>query len=175
LIMPSQNYRYLSDDDLGAIIAYIRSLPAIDRTSPEPNLTLIGTTLFGLGGLGRLPAEIIEHDAPRPEAPAPGVTTEYGGYLVNIATCKDCHSQNLAGGQVAPGEPYAPNLTPGGELGGWAEEDFIHLIRTGQTPTGRQISGAMPWEEHYQFMTDEELQAIWAYLSSLEPLPGNDS
>jgi hypothetical protein len=66
-----------------------------------------------------------------------------------------------------------PNLTPAGELQGWAQADFITLIRTGVKPTGTQVDAEeMPWDM-YSGMTDVELEALWAYLQSLPALPNN--
>lgn len=65
--------------------------------------------------------------------------------------------------------PWGANLTPGGELGSWTEEDFFTLIRTGMHPSGRQILDYMPWE-YFRHITDTELSAIWAYLQSLPAL-----
>ena len=63
-----------------------------------------------------------------------------------------------------------PNLTPGGELGFWSEEDFIATLRTGVTPGGKQLRSEMPWK-YFGQMTDEELKAVWMYLRSLPALP----
>lgn len=71
--------------------------------------------------------------------------------------------------QAGPGKPIGPNLTPSGELGSWSQNDFFQLMRTGQTPSGRQINDFMPWR-YYGQMSDMELESIWLYLQSLEPL-----
>ena len=64
----------------------------------------------------------------------------------------------------------APNLTRGGEMVGWSEEQFITTIRTGVTPGGKQLIDFMPWK-YFGQMTDEELSAVWMYLQSLPALP----
>lgn len=172
LVMPSQNFHQMSDGDLGAVIAYLKSVPPVDRESPENQFTFMATILNALGAFGELPADIIAQGTPRPAAPTPAVSVEYGSYLATMGDCRGCHGANLAGAQVVPSDPWAPNLTPGGELGGWSETDFITLIRTGKKPSGAQISKKMPYEL-YQGQTDDELSALWLYLSSLEPLPEN--
>jgi mono/diheme cytochrome c family protein len=166
MIMPSQNFYHLTDEDLGAMIAYLKSIPAVDNESPEPKLTPMAHIIFALGGLGKMPAEIIDHTGSRPSAPEMGVTADYGGYLVSVSTCRDCHGVELNGGQAGPNEPFGPNLTRGGNLVGWTEVDFITAMRTGVTPSGRQLYDFMPWQTYGQ-MTDEELKAIWLYLDSL--------
>jgi mono/diheme cytochrome c family protein len=127
--------------------------------------------------LGLLPPEIIpnvisiDHNAPRPIAPEPGVTVEYGKYLAH--TCVICHGQELNGKTISEGGPekyVALNLTPGGELRGWSEEDFITTMRTGVTPSGHHIIDVMPWK-YFSQMNDGELKAMWMYLQSLPLLP----
>ena len=124
-------------------------------------------------GLFPLEPELIAKNEPRTDVPA-GTTAEYGEYLSRIAACRDCHGHNLAGGED-PNAPTGPNLTPGGGFTAYqTEDDFIKVIRTGETPGGRTLSEEMPWKE-YQGMTDDELKALFAYLKSLDPLPTNGS
>ena len=137
---------------------------------PATKLTPLTYILIALGQFDdNIPAETIDHSAPLPEAPPEGTTQAYGEYLVSMATCRECHGKELASGQAGPGEPIGPNLTPSGELGSWTQSDFLQLMRIGQTPSGRQINEFMPWR-YYGRMTDTELEAIWRYLQSLEPM-----
>jgi mono/diheme cytochrome c family protein len=132
--------------------------------------------VFGFNDFTRINS--IDHARVGLDSPEVGATAEYGQYLTNIAICGECHGPNLAGVVLAEGEdgpPEGPNLTPGGELADWSEADFINTLRTGQTPSGEQLDAEqMPWPRLGQ-MSDTELQAIWAYLSSLPPLPTNES
>ena len=173
-LMPSGVFYHLSDEDLGALIAYLKSLPPIDNEMPKSNLGPLGRVMLALG---QLPSEVttpdvleIDHDGPRPIAPEPGVTAEYGMYLAR--TCMLCHGSELNGQTISMGpENYlALNLTMGGEMKGWSEEDFITTMRTGLTPNGHQLKDVMPWE-YFGQMTDEELKAVWMYLQSLPALP----
>ena len=175
MVMPAQHFQNMSETDLTAVIAYLKTVPPVDNVPPTTKLTPLAYILIALGQFDDIiPVEYIDHEAASPLAPPEGATLAYGEYLVGIATCRDCHGKELAGGQAGPGEPIGPNLTPSGELGSWAEADFLQLIRTGQTPTGRQINEFMPWR-YYGQMTDTELGAIWLYLQLLEPrqTPGN--
>ncbi len=169
-IMPSNDFYYLSDKDLGGIIAYVKSVPPVDNTIREPGLTPFAKILYALGAFGNLLyAETIEHDV-RPDAPPIGKTLEYGEYLVNGHGCKSCHGPQLTGMQPSePGAPFAPNLTPGGELVGWSEADFANTLRTGVTPSGHELSDSMPWKG-FSKLTDEEISTIWLYLISLPAL-----
>ncbi|MFN8467377.1 MAG: hypothetical protein U0X20_17600, partial [Caldilineaceae bacterium] len=65
-----------------------------------------------------------------------------------------------------PQAPPAPDLTPGGELRGWQEVDFLRAMREGKTPTGRPISDFMPWRAMGR-LSDEELRGLWLYLQGL--------
>lgn len=167
VIMPSQNFSGISDADLGSIIAYLKSLPSVDTELPQTSLGPLGR-IFALLDGSLLPATLIDHDAPRPPEPQIGVTKEYGEYLA--FTCSLCHGENLSGGSVPgdePEAPLAPNLTPGGALGSWTDAQLISTLRTGVTPSGKELdSEFMPWTT-FKNMTDDELVAIWLYLNSL--------
>ncbi len=112
---------------------------------------------------------MIDHDGPCPVAPEPGVTVAYGKYLAN--TCTLCHASNLNRQTIREGGNVyvALNLTRGGEMVGWSEEDFITTMRTGLTPDGRKLKDFMPWK-YFGQMTDDELTAVWQYLQSLPAL-----
>jgi mono/diheme cytochrome c family protein len=172
LYMPSQEYYYLNDQDLGALIAYLKSLPAIDNQVPENYVRLLGRVLHLAGQLDLLPAELIDHTGPRPPAPEAGVTVEYGQYLTFAGGCIGCHGPGLSGGPVPgtppddPAFPPATNITPGGAIKDWTEADFISAMRTGVRPNGRPIDPFMPWTAAGQ-MTDDELKATWLYLQSV--------
>src|SRR6185503_9165667 len=87
LIMPADDYTHFSDADLGAIIAYVRSLPPVDNALPGNELRALGRVLFAAGQLPLQPADNIDHTAARPPAPPAGVTPQYGAYLAANAGC----------------------------------------------------------------------------------------
>ncbi len=171
MIMPAEVFLYLSEADLGSIIAYLQTLPRQGNERPKPELALFGRILLGAGQLGNVfPAEYINHDLPFPEMPTVGANEAYGHYLAGL--CRSCHGTELTGGQ--PGEPEsppAPNLTPGGDLQDWTEEAFVTAMRTGMTPDGRQLNPMfMPWPSVGK-LDDDELRALWLYLTSLPSQP----
>jgi hypothetical protein len=98
-----------------------------------------------------------------------GVTVEYGKYLVDISDCRTCHGQKLSGAQIP--DPtmtgITPNLSPGGELGLWTEEQFINTLRTGITPHGHELDPEFMPPKFFERLTDDELKAMWLYLQSL--------
>lgn len=168
-IMPSKSFHYLSDADLGAIIAYIQSLPPVDNSLPERSVELLGRVMMGAGMVPPFAVDQIDHNKPIPPAPAQGVTAAYGEYLSR--TCTECHGENLNGAPFGPPgqEVPTPNLTPGGELLVWSEEDFMNTMRTGITPSGHSMNEEMPWK-YFGQMTDDELKALWMHLESLPAL-----
>ena len=173
LVMPAENFYYMSDSDLGAVIAYLRTLPPVNNQLPDPRLDFLARMLLATGVIKTgdiIPAEQIDH-ATRPAIPEAGVTREYGDYLVHIGGCHDCHGANLAGG-ADPNVPLGANITPGGDLGKWDEATYMGVIRTGSTPAGRKLSMEMPWAR-YSGMTDEELKSVWLSLAALPALPNN--
>jgi len=161
----------LSDEDLSAIIAYLETVPPVDHTVKARYFTPLAKILLAAGVLGKLPAESVSHDV-HVTAPAPGATAEYGEYLVNTNDCRVCHGPNLNGGPFPDPtiKKISPNLTPGGELGFWTEEQFVTTLRTGKTPGGHELDpNLMPWK-YYRLFNDDELKAIWLYLQSLPKL-----
>jgi mono/diheme cytochrome c family protein len=171
LIMPAQYYTHLSDEDLGALIAYLKQLDPVDNDLPSRQIGTLGRILLATNQLPPPAPELIAPNMDR-TAPPMGETAEYGEYIVLSTGCQDCHGQDLAGAVPPgsdPGTPLSPNLTPAGNLSGWTQDDFVEAMRTGVTPEGESLNGEeMPWPAFAQF-TDTELGAIWAYLGSLPP------
>ncbi len=172
VIMPSYHYDSYGDEDLGALIAYLKSVPAVADDLGERNITFPGTIIFGVLGYSTWGAAAVDHTNISGTAPAMGETAEYGEYLINITSCGSCHADNLAGNADPNAGPLGPNITMGGELQEWSKEDFLTLMRTGTKPIGTQISDEMPWQA-YSNMSDEELGAIWLHLQAIEALSNN--
>jgi mono/diheme cytochrome c family protein len=181
IIMPSQFLNQISLADLADIIAYVKSVPAVDHVIPERQIGPVARILIGLGLMPEatvneiLPALAIDHQAAPVQAPEQAVSAEFGEYRALI--CQACHGTNLSGkpADAQTGLPAAPNLTPGGALVGWSEADFVTFLRTGELPTGRMVeSEFMPWNE-LGLASDDDLQAIWLYLQSLDTLEANTS
>jgi mono/diheme cytochrome c family protein len=170
LVMPSDDYNHFGDSDLGAIIAYVRSLPPINTALPISEVRPVGRVLFALDQLPLVPAEKIDQTAPRPAPPIPTPTAEYGAYLAASAGCMRCHGPGLSGGKVpgaAAGAKPASNITPTA-LRDWSDADFFGVMRTGRRPDGRALDSSMPWP-YYAQLTDTELRAIWRFLQATPP------
>ena len=162
----------LSDQDLAAIIAYLKTVPPVDNVTRPRNLKPMAKILMGAGMFPPLPAAMVNHEI-NLTAPERGVSVAYGEYLVSTNDCRECHGHDLAGTEYPDPTVYliTPNITPGGEVGFWSEADFINTIRTGVNPGKHQLDNEhMPWET-YKLFTDDELKAIYMYLQSLPKLP----
>lgn len=166
IIMPSPEYVYLSDEDLAAIVAYVRTLPPVRDKLPTRAFGPVGRTLIALGKASFAP-DLMPADARHLEAPEKAPTREFGFYLTRL--CTGCHGQDLAGGPpMQPDAPAAPDLTRAGTLSSWSYEQFVSAMRTGVTPEGKTLNPQfMPWTA-IASATDIELRAIWEYLSSVD-------
>jgi cytochrome c553 len=162
--MPSQEYHF-GADDLAAIVAFLRSLPPVDRELPRPRVGVVAAVMTAFGDLRLLPAEHIDHArlALPPSALAPD-PVKAGEQLVAKAGCRACHGPHFEGGFGPP--PGAANLTPVG-IGGWTEADFFAALRRGVRPNGARLAETMP--RTLGAMEDSDLRRIFAYLQTLAP------
>lgn len=161
IAMPSVHYQHISDSDLADMIAYLKSVPAVESDYGLRQLAFPGNIIFGNMAWGTLPVNNIDHENVG-GAVVVGVSAEYGEYLSQIGACRECHGPDLMG-------PTDPNVPQGPALSGaatWSQDEFITAIRTGVTPAGVTMSEEMPWDE-YSGMTDDELTAFWMYLATL--------
>ena len=170
VMMPSEVFTNFNNADLMSIVAFLRTVPPVDREMPLTRFGALGRALIAVGQLKILAAPKTVH---RPETERAGSTDDVarGRYLAEVSGCLGCHGPGLSGGPVAgpPGLPPAANLTPAG-LGSWQEADFVRAIRAGVRPDGSAINPFMPWAS-YATMRDDELHALWAYLRSVPPKP----
>jgi len=172
LFMPSHEYYPLSDEDLSALVSYIRATTPVDGEKPKNRVGPLGRFLVASRQIPYfVPAERIDHDAPRPVPPPAGISAEYGAYLAT--GCTGCHGDRFSGGRI-PGAPpeFIPvaNITPHESgIADWDENEFFRLMREGRRPNGSIVSDQMPWQA-LGTLTDDELSAIWLYLRSIPAL-----
>ena len=171
-VMPSTEFRSMSDQELSDIVTYIRAQPPVDAAVPEPTLGPLGKLLLAKGDIplsADLLAALTEHDG---LPPAAEVSLEFGGHLA--APCSGCHGPNLTGGPIPGGDPSwlpARNLTPHEDgLAGWSFEDFEGAMREGVRPDGTALQMPMTLALPYTSnLTDVEVRALWLFLESLDP------
>lgn len=167
-------------DDVFAIFAYLKSLPAVHRPDAELGLSFpynVRKSLIAWRALYFKPG-VFQPD------PAQSDAWNRGAYLVQgLGHCNECHTtrdslggidkdRHLTGGQIPQLNWYAPDLStqPGGGLDGWSEQDIIDLLKTGQSAKGTAFGPmADVVRLSTQYMTDSDLQAVAIYLQSLPP------
>jgi len=165
-IMPSHQYSRMADEDLGALVAYLKTMPPVDNETKPRNFAFMAYVLAGAGQLGQTPYQMIDHDAAHAGTMPGSTAAEYGEYISYLSACRDCHGPDMAGA-VDPGTGEAtPDVTSTGAPGSWTVEQFITAFNTGIRPDGSQMSAGMPWIE-YGKMTDEDLTALYNYLNTL--------
>ena len=170
-----------SDEDLTAIVSYLRSLEPTSNEIPKAEWGLLGKMLFPM-----LPFRPAAGVAPKGVPASAEASVERGEYLAeSIALCTTCHTAMnpmtaafegpKAGGSYA--EPshgadsdmefVAPNLTsdPTGITGKLTEDQFVARIQGGRA----YPSSIMPWE-NFGLATEADLRSIYRYLHSLPPI-----
>lgn len=170
--MPFAMYRGLGDEDLAAIVAFLRTLPAVANEMPPSEYRIPLPPAYGP------PVETIA-------APPRGVTVEYGGYLAGpIAHCMECHTPMGSQGPMLEtdlgrggfefhgpwGVSVASNITPSEDgIAKHSDAELITMITHGRRPNGSPMLPPMP----YSFLaraTPEDIDAIVLYLRALPPL-----
>ena len=182
-VMPYPHFGNMSEDDVHAVLAYIRTLKAIE--SPAPPARQLS-----------FPLNLIVRTIPRANTygkrPSPDDKVAYGKYMTDAALCSDCHTPIDERGTPLPGMDFAggmeiletgyrvrsANITPDANtgIGSWTEQQFIDKFKAAESapdvPVGekeRASNTPMPIAA-YAGMTREDLSAIYAYLRTLKPV-----
>jgi len=180
-IMPYHSYGKADTDDIYSVIAYIRSLKSIkkDVKDSEPDFPF------------SLIMHMIPQEAQPGKIPSKSNLVEYGEYLTTVAACADCHTpfeegQPVEGMRFAGGMEFelpfgtlrAPNITPDNAtgIGNWTREVFVNRFQSYDSVHKlekvnglNEFNTLMPWNM-YGGMKAYDLEAIYAYLKSLEPI-----
>jgi mono/diheme cytochrome c family protein len=178
-IMPHPNFGKMDEKDIHAIIAYIRSLKPIENKTAA--------------SVANFPMNLILNTIPKPavltQIPNKSDQVAYGKYLVNAASCNDCHTKQDKGKFV--GEPFAGgfefkfpdgsivtsvNITPDPTgIGSWDKATFVSRFKmyadSGYVPQkvkDGEFKTVMPWTM-YAGMSTQDLEAMYAYLKTLKP------
>ena len=180
-IMPYFIYRHLGDSDVAAVVAFLRTLPAVSSEQPPKR-----EIEFPLSLLVRLWPEPVTDPVPVPDVKTDRLG--YGEYLSRVARCEFCHSprdpnslEPFPGRRYSGGMPfflgperimYPMNLTPHASgLGNWTREQFIARFRAHQTPqpVPPELNTLMNWNA-FAGMTDEDLDVLWEFFQTLPPV-----
>jgi cytochrome c2 len=181
-LMPYPYYGRMDKEDIYSIIAYVRSIPAIENPVPdsEPDFPMNFI-------INTIPQKPVHQTKPEKTD-----LLAYGAYMTNAAGCAECHTQ-IDKGQIIPdlifggGRNFSfpdgsvvssANITPDKEtgIGSWTEEMFIQRFKayadsTYSPPTVApgEFNSIMPWTM-YGKMNEEDLAAIYAYLRTVKPI-----
>jgi len=179
-VLPFMPFHNVSDEDLTAIISFLRSQKPVRHQVPQHSTNILGKVVK---------AFLLKPEGPSgpvPKAIKRDTSAAYGKYLANsVANCAGCHTNRDMMTGKAIGEPFAggmvmessyepekyyfitPNLTPDstGRLFGWTEQKFVKRFRMGKLYAGTH----MPWGP-FSRMSDRELKAIYNYLQTLKPV-----
>jgi hypothetical protein len=165
----------MDKEDVYSIIAYIRTLQPVKTDVPKAEPAF--------------PFNIIMHTMPTKAAfthkPSPGDTINYGKYLVQVASCGECHNNKdkgeFAGGnemQQPAGILRVANITPDKEtgIGTWTKEMFVQRFKMYADSSYKphkvspdEVNTLMPWMM-YKDMQQSDLEAIYAYLRTVKPV-----
>lgn len=159
VFMAGTNVRYIADEDMQALIAFLRSQEPVEKESvlPPDRPNFLAMIMFGANMIPEAPLVTEPIPAPNKEA-----TAAYGEFMTSFLDCKNCHGDDLNGG-TSPIAPKGPSLRL---VKAWTEEEFINTLRTGVNPGGKELSPLMPWRSTGR-LDDVELSALYKYLVSL--------
>lgn len=171
LLMPSAHLSQMTDRDLLDLIAFMDSLPRVDRVRPPMRIGWVARLAVALnrapGLLSAVEAESTQRNRSGRRKKMAVDSVAYGEYLVSLSNCRLCHHDDLRGGLhplALPGEPIPPDLTRTGRSSGWTLAEFASAMRSGQTPEGESLDREyMPWP-FFAGLEDAEVEAIWLYL-----------
>ncbi|MBB6612161.1 c-type cytochrome [Pontibacter sp. Tf4] len=179
-VMPYKSFSQMQEQDVYAIIAYLRTLHPIRNEIPASDADF--------------PMNLILRTMPATPANKINTVAEdqlsRGKYLVTIASCNDCHTpaekgtpiagKELAGGfefKLPSGTLRSTNITPDKEtgIGNWTEQAFVNRFKQHLDPAvanrklgPNDFNTIMPWAM-YAGMKEEDLRAIYQYLRTIEP------
>lgn len=171
MIMPSEDYNRLTDDDLASLVAWVRNLAAAPGGGPVVDLPPPVKALYGFGLIPDA-AEKINHALAPAQPVVEGVNLAHGAYVAHM--CIGCHGANLAGGKIPGGPPEWPaaaDLRPGAVMARYANADaFMKMFKTGKRADGSAVQ-VMPFTSLSE-MSDTDVRALHLYLSNLPAKSG---
>ena len=170
-LMPYMNYNRMTDDDVHALVAFLRTVRPVTRSS-KPNKL-----------------DMPEVAAPKPSnGPDPvGDPVKHGEYLASLMLCSHCHwtpgahgepqlDKLFAGGlkfslpMLGSGDLFSPNITPDPDtgLGKWTPDQIATTVKTMIRPDGRQIQGPMLYlQGAWSQIEDKDLAAVAAFVHQI--------
>jgi mono/diheme cytochrome c family protein len=180
-LLPFMEMQGLSDEDLQAVVSYLRTQQPVRSTVPPHHYNVLGKVVKAT-----VLAKPLGPATPPPARAPRGATIENGRYLVeSVSLCWSCHTERsqMSGELTGPrfggttgftdaDDPLhswsPPNITSDpetGRLGKMSEEQFVARFRQGRTIPG----SPMPWPS-FSRIAEDDLRAIYRYLKSVPPV-----
>lgn len=169
--MPSYNWVHLSDDDVAALIAYLRSAEVVEQQLPKGRLGWRARWLIATGREGHM-VDWVEDVPSLLLDPASGDPLARGEYLAMTA-CNECHGFDLRGSNLEP-DITPPDLAI---VAAYSWEQFNRLMDEGVARDGREDLGLMTVvaRDRFASLTTEERSDLYAFLTTLpqRPIPAD--
>jgi cytochrome c553 len=165
MVMPSEAFVGLTDEDLGRIIAFLKSLPAVAGPGPSVSLGPLGRVGVAIGKFKPV-AQLIAETVPPPAATSEEAA--YGRYLARTI-CSPCHGTSLDGDSNP--DFSSPTLRV---VAAYSPESFAQLLRTGVALGGRKLNTMGPMaRDNLSHLTDAEIAALYSYLHAMPEVAHN--
>jgi cytochrome c553 len=171
-MMPYMNYNGMTDDDVKAVVTFLRTLKPIEKQVAKSELKMEGI------------------QAPKPPNQSPGDDpAKQGAYMASIMLCSHCHwtpnkqftapagpDKMFSGGlpmelpPLGTGTLYTANITsdPDTGIGKWTEEQILASIKTMQKPDGKMIQGPMLFMQGaWSQLEDKDLHNVAGFIKAL--------
>ena len=163
VIMPAEVFNGMTDEDLGRILAFLKSLPAAAGPGPSVSLGPVGRIGVATGKFNVV-AQLLADTIPPPEAT--GEEAIRGRYLARTI-CAECHGTRLRGDSNP--DFTSPDLRV---VAAYSPEAFSTLMRTGVALGGRDAGEMSAFaRENLKYLSDAEIAALYSYLHALPPAP----
>jgi cytochrome c553 len=165
MVMPAEEFVLLTDQDVGRIIAFLKSLPAVEGPGPSLSLGPLGRIGIAVGQFKPV-AQLIAETIPPPDATSK--EGAYGRYLART-TCASCHGTSLRGDSNP--DFTSPSLQL---VAAYSPESFAQLMGAGVALGGRNLGTMSPWaRQHLSHLTDSEITALYSYLHAMPAASDN--
>lgn len=170
-MMPVQDFSWLDDRELLALVSYLRQVPRSEKPSGTTHVGILGKVF---DRQGKFVWDVARRVASLPKSvpPAPAPDATYGSFVARL--CTGCHGETLSGGPIPGAPPSIPtpaNITfhPTG-IKHYTLAQFSHLLKTGQRPNGTRVNPFMA-VDLTRNLDDTEVAALWSYLQSIAAKP----
>lgn len=164
---PYTSYSRMRDKDVADLFAFMQTLPAVASDAPEHRVSFPFNLRRGLG----LWKQLYLNDDPQVEIADASDQVLAGQYLVEaLGHCGECHTPRAITGGLETDRWLGgrPNITPGGEIAGWSDDDIAYYLESGFTPDFDSAGGRMAAVvRNMAQLPTEDREAIAAYLKAI--------